>query len=406
MRSKNFYKILSIMAVLFVTLWIAVPSQKVEAAEQVKIEISYIYVNDSGDNSLFIDIQYVPVGTTWGTFFATYEKCYENQSIKDASADNEWEISVQNVRYRNEEDYYSKEIRNFNKYLDCALVTFYGYPETYKHGYFSFEFFKNDKIEDSGTGWDLLMPRAYTYGSEEALAYVRKNAEIYEYIKGLFKTGSTIIVEAPYSSDESGTYWDGYNLNISVTIPPEEDCFAKNEGYHFYETESGDVVCFSEDGSKIIDEFKCDGTYTYYFQADGTAMRDRLTYHPDGVHVIYFDESGHEIFSDFANVKKTIAGEEVDDYCFFDVFGYLYVDVVTYDKTGTYLYYANPYGVMDKGKWFEFSDSVKWADGTPFDKAGGKYGYANEDGTLMTNQWTYDWEGRKCYMQGNGVALY
>ena len=68
MRSKNFYKILSIMAVLFVTLWIAVPSQKVEAAEQVKIEISYIYVNDSGDNSLFIDIQYVPVGTTWGTF--------------------------------------------------------------------------------------------------------------------------------------------------------------------------------------------------------------------------------------------------------------------------------------------------------------------------------------------------
>lgn len=159
-------------------------------------------------------------------------------------------------------------------------------------------------------------------------------------------------------------------------------------------------------GTMVKDAFFCDGTYTYYLQADGTPMKDRLTYHPDGKHVIYFDANGHEVFSDFANVRKTISGESVDDYCFFDVNGYLYVDVVTYDKEGKNLYYANPYGVLERGKWFQFSDTVMCADGTPWNGAAGNYGYANADGTLMVNTWTYDWEGRLCYMQGNGVALY
>ena len=170
--------------------------------------------------------------------------------------------------------------------------------------------------------------------------------------------------------------------------------------------EDGELYCYDKEGNAVINRFVCDGVYTYYIQANGTAMRDRLTYHPDGVHVIYFDHQGHEVFSDFANVKRTITNEEVDDYCFFDVNGYLYVDVVTYDKTGQYLYYANPYGVMERGKWFRFSDTAKWADGNPFDKAGGEWGYATENSTLMVNQWTYDWEGRLCYMQGNGTAIY
>ncbi|MBE5946683.1 MAG: hypothetical protein E7259_07080 [Lachnospiraceae bacterium] len=159
-------------------------------------------------------------------------------------------------------------------------------------------------------------------------------------------------------------------------------------------------------GTMVKDAFFCDGTYTYYLQADGTPMKDRLTYHPDGKHVIYLDENGHEVFSDFVNVRKTISGETVDDYCFFDVNGYLYVDVVTYDKTGQYLYYANPYGVLERGKWFKFSNTVMCADGTPWNGAAGNFGYANADGTLMVNTYTYDWEGRLCYMQGNGVALY
>ena len=187
---------------------------------------------------------------------------------------------------------------------------------------------------------------------------------------------------------------------------PIGDKYSTYESNDFYRDEAGDTRCYDSTGAPVINEFKCDGTYTYYFQLDGTAMKDRLSYHPDGVHVIYFDAEGHEVFSDFANVKKTIAGEDVNDFCFFNVFGYMYVDVLTYDKTGTYLYYANPYGVMEMGKWFQFSDTVKWADDTPADGIAGGYGYAQEDGTLLTNTQTYDWEGRLCYLQGNGVAAY
>ena len=187
-------------------------------------------------------------------------------------------------------------------------------------------------------------------------------------------------------------------------IPP--NYYSKHEGNYFYKDINGNVTCLDSNGKTVINDFKCDGEFTYFFQADGTAMKDRLTYHPDGEHVIYFDSEGHEVFSDFANVKKTIAGDEVDDYCFFDVFGYMYVDVVTYDKTGTVLYYANAYGVMEMGKWFQFSDKVTWADGRDGNEFKNQYGCANADGTLITNTQTIDWEGRSCYLQGNGVALY
>lgn len=193
-------------------------------------------------------------------------------------------------------------------------------------------------------------------------------------------------------------------LDYSVELRRYDKGFAAYDGYDFYKN-NGEIICKDRFGMPVINEFKCDGTYTYYFQANGTAMKNRLTYHPDGEHVIYFDGNGHEVFSDFANVKKTIAGDAVDDLCFFDVYGYLYVDVVTYDKAGKELYYANPYGVLSKG-WFQFSETVKCADGTPWAGAAGGYGYARDDGTLVTNEWLYDWQGRLCYMQGNGVALY
>ena len=99
-------------------------------------------------------------------------------------------------------------------------------------------------------------------------------------------------------------------------------------------------------------------------------------------------------------MEKSIAGDAVDDLCFFDVHGYMYVDVMTYDQAGEKLYYVNPYGVIERGKWFEFSDTCVWAGTT--DKVGTGYGYANADGTLMINAYTYDWLGRYVYMQGNG----
>ena len=144
-------------------------------------------------------------------------------------------------------------------------------------------------------------------------------------------------------------------------------------------------------GEVAKDCFFCDGTYTYYLQHDGTPMKNRLTYHPDGEHVIYFDEDGHEVFSNFKNVKQSITGDPVDDLCFFDVYGYMYVDFITYDQAGVNLYYANPYGVMERNGWFRFSE-----------KQGGGKGYANPDGTLKVNCYMPDENGNLVYMEGDG----
>lgn len=145
-------------------------------------------------------------------------------------------------------------------------------------------------------------------------------------------------------------------------------------------------------GEVAKDCFFCDGTYTYYLQHDGTPMKNRLTYHPDGVHVIYFDENGHEVFNNFIQVKQSIAGTPVDDLCFFNTYGYMYVDVITYDQSGTNLYYVNPCGVIERNGWFTFSEIQ-----------GGGPGYANWDGTLLTNQFSFDAQGRVVYFQGDGT---
>ena len=154
-------------------------------------------------------------------------------------------------------------------------------------------------------------------------------------------------------------------------------------------------------GQMVRNSFFSDGTYTYYLQADRTAMKDRLTYHPDGVHVIYFDQNGHEVFSDFANITRSISGDMVDDMCFFNVYGYMYVDTLTYDKNGANLYYINPYGVLERKGWFQFSGH-EFDAGLGFSGVAGGYGYANSDCSLMVNTYTYDWNGNFVYMQGDG----
>lgn len=182
--------------------------------------------------------------------------------------------------------------------------------------------------------------------------------------------------------------------------------FASYEGYTFRKDAVGDVRCFDANDQPVVNQFKCDGTYTYYFGADQKAFRDRLTYHPDGVHVIYLDKDGHEVFSDFAHVSMSISGDKVDDYCFFDVYGYMYVDVLTYNKEGNKLLYANPYGRLECYGWFRFSETVMWADGKACDGIAGGCGYGQTDCTLLTNTQTFDWEGKPCYLQGNGVAIW
>ena len=140
-------------------------------------------------------------------------------------------------------------------------------------------------------------------------------------------------------------------------------------------------------GTTVTDSFFCDGTYTYFLQTDGTPMKDRLTYHPDGKQVIYFDADGHECFDTFAHVKKSIAGDAVDDLCYFGTYGNLYVNVITYNKEGTAIYYANKYGVMERSGVFEVSsDAVNYSALAN----GCKYGYANSDGTVKGFYATYE----------------
>lgn len=153
-------------------------------------------------------------------------------------------------------------------------------------------------------------------------------------------------------------------------------------------TENGNLYCYDENGQKKTNQFISDGKYTYFLQADGTPMKDRLTYHSDGKNIIYLDENGHEVFNDFIHVKRNIEGKPVDDLCFFDVYGHMYVDCITYDQAGKNLYYANPYGVVERNGWFQFSD--------------GNIGYANADGTLKTSQFSYDQFGRLVYFGGDG----
>ena len=149
-----------------------------------------------------------------------------------------------------------------------------------------------------------------------------------------------------------------------------------------------DGTYYKKDGKVMTDVFFCDNEFTYYLQKDGTPMTNRLTYHPNGKNIIYFDEKGHEVFDNFVNVKKSIAGDAVNDICYFDTFGYMYVDKITYDRAGVNLYYLNAYGVREQNGWFGFAD--------------GNIGFANWDGTLMTNQFSFDQWGRLVYFQGDG----
>lgn len=179
----------------------------------------------------------------------------------------------------------------------------------------------------------------------------------------------------------------------------------ENRAAHYMFQNNGDSWdgnhYYLEDGTMVYNAFFCDGRDTYYLQADGTPMKDRLTYHPDGIHIIYFDANGHEVFSDFSHISKSIAGADVDDMCFFDMNGYMYVDTLTYDMTGTKLYYVNQYGVLERNGWFQFS-GYEFDAGLGFSGQAGGYGYANADCSLMVNTNTYDWNGNLVYMQGDG----
>lgn len=147
-------------------------------------------------------------------------------------------------------------------------------------------------------------------------------------------------------------------------------------------TENGKEYLYAN-GRKVINDFVFDGRYTYYAQADGTPMKDRLTYHPDGEHIIYFDQYGHEVFSNFQYCPS------VGYTCYFDSNGYLYKDQITF--IGDKVYYLNANGKREDTGWFQFANGVD-------------YGYANTDGTLNTGGFSQDPWGRTVFYHWNGMV--
>ncbi|WP_330554326.1 hypothetical protein [Roseburia sp. 499] len=136
-------------------------------------------------------------------------------------------------------------------------------------------------------------------------------------------------------------------------------------------------------GTLVTDAFFFDGAYTYYLQADGTPMKDKLTYHPDGEHIIYLDSYGHEVFTNFQYCPS------VGYTCYFDSNGYLYKDQITF--VGDNVYYLNANGAMEQNGWFQFANGMD-------------YGYANWNGTLMNNGFSYDPWGRVVFYHWNGMV--
>lgn len=226
-----------------------------------------------------------------------------------------------------------------------------------------------------------------TAHAEESVQAVATDTDAAETTEAPAAEETTEAVAEDVAADEV-TVADGANEYYNINI---------NGG-------SWDGTHYTVGGNVIINAFFCDGTYTYYLQADGTPMKDRLTYHPDGEHIIYFDANGHEVFSDFAHVTKSIAGDAVDDLCFFDVYGYMYVNKLTYDKAGQNLYYINECGVIQRGnRWFQFPGYIEDINGDDIwtDHA---YGFGTENGALLTNTMTYNQSGQQVYLQGNGMT--
>ena len=161
-------------------------------------------------------------------------------------------------------------------------------------------------------------------------------------------------------------------LTIGMSLKGENKAHAT--GYYNINVNGGrfDGNTYTLNGKVIKNSFFCDGTYTYYLDHLGHPMKDKLTYHPNGKEIIYFDAYGHEVFDNFTHVVKSISGTAVDDYCYFNTYGYMYVDRLTFDRTGTKLYYINPYGQMEHKGLFSFSN--------------GAMGYANYDGNLTRGQ--------------------
>lgn len=151
------------------------------------------------------------------------------------------------------------------------------------------------------------------------------------------------------------------------------------DGTHYY----------LSDGTLATECFFCDGVNTYYLQNDGTPMIDRLTYHPDGQHIIYFDYWGHEVFNANKTVFQSITGEEINEEYYFNVYGFMYINELTFLS-----------GSADQPAYFDYA-GARVKNGQ-YILPDGNLVIADKYGTLLHNIFTYDAFGRIVYCNWNG----
>jgi hypothetical protein len=183
------------------------------------------------------------------------------------------------------------------------------------------------------------------------------------------KNGTAINIKTGWVTDNGKTYY--YNSNGTLL----KDKWVTGT--------DGQIRYVNKQGIMVTNEFAFDGSYTYYLQADGSPMKDRLTYHPDGEHIIYFDSDGHEVFQNFQYCPS------VGYTCYFDSQGYIYKDQITF--VGDKVYYLDENGRMKQNEWFSFAN-------------GRDVGYAEADGTLRSNGFGYDPWGRVVFYHWNGMV--
>ena len=106
-----------------------------------------------------------------------------------------------------------------------------------------------------------------------------------------------------------------------------------------------------------------------------------MTYDSDGTNLMYLDEWGHQLYNSFRYC------DNVGYVCFFDENGHASFDrVVTYNG---HSYYMDGTGRLKQNGWFWFDN-------------GQDLGFANWDGTLVTDTFSYDLWGRVVYFQSDG----
>lgn len=201
---KTNKKILSLFLSLFLAVGALISptfAMNVQAAEQLRVEVLYQYVNTKGNNSVYVDMQYVPGTMTLGEFLTSYKKCYENGTLKNVNEKDQWECTLGKQNY-------SLELQKFDYHHNNAVeIKMLGYPSNYKPIYMGFDYYIGKKLANCGRGWEILVPTKYAYGSKAAKNYISKNAGIYMLNKGLFSTvGAKITVEKVDGDTEEREY--------------------------------------------------------------------------------------------------------------------------------------------------------------------------------------------------------